>query len=117
MMMRIGKQTKFKVFICTLSYYLHFHNDLFSFQTANLSQNVGHMKNLMECLIINIFRVITKMLSKVIQKSLLRFSASHSFYKANTLELPINKSEEIYTKNKQLMDEVNAKYSSILSQV
>lgn len=57
------------------------------------------------------------MLSKLVHRSLLRFSSSHSFYASNTLEYPINLSEEGYANNRKLMEEVNSAYSHILKQV
>lgn len=54
------------------------------------------------------------MLSRLVQKTAIRFAFSHSFYAPQTLEYPINQSEESYSKNRELMDQVNNQFLKVL---
>ena len=55
------------------------------------------------------------MLSRLLFRRVTPFS--QLFYKPTRLEYPISLADENSVRNKQLMDEVNGKYSSILSKV
>lgn len=44
------------------------------------------------------------MLRSIVQRSAARFSVAHSFYAPSTLEYPINPTEDIYAKNRKMMD-------------
>lgn len=57
------------------------------------------------------------MISKLIQRNVFRLASTHSFYSVNTLECPINPTEESYQVNHKMMDQVNSQYSKILKQV
>lgn len=57
------------------------------------------------------------MLKRFIQRNYYRLAYTHSFYSPQTLEFPINSSEEGYLKNKQMMGQVNTQFTNILKQV
>lgn len=57
------------------------------------------------------------MLSRLVQKTAIRFAFSHSFYAPQTLEYPINQSEESYQKNRELMDQVNTQFLKVMKEV
>ena len=55
------------------------------------------------------------MLSRLLSRRIQPFS--QLFYRPTTLEYPISRHDENAVRNKEMMDEVNTKYSSILEKV